>query len=377
MACGRRVLTALHRATRSDDVEVTRRAATCIRDIEARTNPDYLAAEVRLLARLRPSGVVKTMLGTLGHPEVAARKWAYDSLVELAGADDYADVLRAIKDNRPYVRAGAIGLVYKYRDREQRKELAPLLLAAIRDENAVVRRSAAAFLTLAADEEGVVPALIEALKDKDEGPVEGAHVYNWPVASAAVDSLSRLGERARPALPAMMEMAKSGRRRDRRAATNGLGTLARTEKAFVPDVVPLLMQLLEDKNQPINNRSCAAGALGSIGPNAKAAVPALREALKRVDEEPDPEYRERVWGTVICVLGDIGPEAEAAVPDLTAILQDQKQDPFARQRAAEALGKMGPAAKAAIPALTEALNEPPQRREIREAASQALEKIRQ
>jgi hypothetical protein len=72
-------------------------------------------------------------------------------------------------------------------------------------------------------------------------------------------------------------------------------------------------------------------------------------------------------------LGWMGPEAKAAVPALANALKDQ--DILVRAAAAEALGKMGPAAKAAVPALNEALQDDSEA--VRRYAEYALEQIGQ
>ena len=82
--------------------------------------------------------------------------------------------------------------------------------------------------------------------------------------------------------------------------------------------------------------------LGKIGPEAKAAVPALISALKTNDE--DVEYN------VAETIGKIGTNASAAVPVLIKALQ-QTYDPCSGVRIAiiDALGKIGLPAEAALP----------------------------
>ncbi len=66
----------------------------------------------------------------------------------------------------------------------------------------------------------------------------------------------------------------------------------------------------------------------------------------------------------------IGPTAKAAVPALIEALKDPEWD--VRSYAAQALGRIGPEAKAAVPALIELKHE---RRFVRRAADEALRKI--
>ncbi len=359
---GRVALEPLRKAVQGGDAEVATRAKSCIEDIEFHTGWQFPAAVMKLLVRHRPAGLVPALLETLDHPEATFRKEAYDSLCQLLGPDDFPGVLKAVKDKRPLLRAGAIRLTYKYADRP--KVFVPLLLEALRDEHVVVRRAAAGYLCQFGPQEGVVPALIEALKEKDEAPPS-----ELSVASAAADGLARMREKARPAIPPLMELSKTGSKRDRQAALQALGYIGKRDRAVAPTVVALLVEVLQDKTQAVANRVMAAGALGIIGPDAKAAVPGLREVLQGEDAEEGG----RLHGTVLSALGAIGPEAAAAVPDLIAILRDRKQAWWNRGNAAEALGNIGPTAKAAIPALTEAVKDEDYR--VSEEAARALERV--
>jgi HEAT repeat protein len=110
-------------------------------------------------------------------------------------------------------------------------------------------------------------------------------------------------------------------------------------------------------------RDFAVSALGGIGPDAKAAVPALTELLK------DSDYNETT--DLLFALGCIGPEAKTAVPKIIALLDDHGDVRFA---ALSALGGIGPNAKLAIPALTRLLED--KDASVRMTASDTLEKIR-
>jgi HEAT repeat protein len=176
------------------------------------------------------------------------------------------------------------------------------------------------------------------------------------------------------------------------------------------------------KSREAGLRKEAAGDLGSIGPGAAAALPALREALKDPDAEvriaaaaatlridasdvpalrhlegelkagsarvrraaaqalgetgaalpslrkaladPDADLR---W-VVAEAIGQFGTSAAAAVPDLVARLQDAP----VRAAVLDALGRIGPAAKEAVPALLPVLRESSP---LRFAAALALARI--
>ncbi|TAF49542.1 MAG: HEAT repeat domain-containing protein, partial [Oscillatoriales cyanobacterium] len=96
-------------------------------------------------------------------------------------------------------------------------------------------------------------------------------------------------------------------------------------KAAVPQLIPLLIPLLQDSDA--NVRSSTASALGSIGAEAKTAVPQLIPLLKDSDAN--------VRSSAASALGSIGFEAKTAVPQLIPLLKDS--DANVRISAADAL----------------------------------------
>ena len=73
------------------------------------------------------------------------------------------------------------------------------------------------------------------------------------------------------------------------------------------------MQALQDRDHIVRLR--AAETLGTIGPDASAAIAALGTAL----DDADPQDRR----IAAVALGCIGPDAETAVPRLVALLADR------------------------------------------------------
>ncbi len=96
------------------------------------------------------------------------------------------------------------------------------------------------------------------------------------------------------------------------------------------------------------DRLAATRALATYGAEAHDAVPALVPLLK--DEESEVR-----WNAAL-TLGKIGPVAVSAVPDLVAALKTDA-DPLVREHAAEALGDIGPSAASAVPDLVAALKD--------------------
>jgi HEAT repeat protein len=105
--------------------------------------------------------------------------------------------------------------------------------------------------------------------------------------------LSRLGEQALPALPALVEALKKG---------------------------------------PVLVREYAALALGKIGPAGKEAVPGLTDALG------DPEWTVRRQGAL--ALGHIGPEGRSAQGRLEKLAEDENH--LVREAARTALKAISP-----------------------------------
>jgi HEAT repeat protein len=142
---------------------------------------------------------------------------------------------------------------------------------------------------------------------------------------------------------------------NRRAAIDAIGHMGRDASAAVPALASIA------KSDDIALRTWAvSNGLEKIGP---AAVPTLCDMMKDQDR--------RLRTIAIIAVGHIGPEAKVAVPSLVKALKDEF--PLTRAMAANALGDMGSAAKDAVPALIEALQD--KNGGVRNEASLALKKI--
>ena len=155
-----------------------------------------------------------------------------------------------------------------------------------------------------------------------------------------------------------------------------------------PQDVESLVAALKDQNEDV--RKAAARTLGDMGPNAKAAVPALIDGLK--DEnlrfnaaialgqigtasiapliEALKDHEEDVRKSAASALGQIGPDAKAARPHLVDVLEDENA--AVRASAARALGQIGPIVEAFLH-LIDALEDPNDH--VSESAAHALEQI--
>lgn len=144
----------------------------------------------------------------------------------------------------------------------------------------------------------------------------------------------------------------------------------RTRGPQAKAAVPALAQALHD-NQMISWP--AADALAAIGPDAAPAIPALVEAIEREQgqgkrSETGSETPSTFSGLAGKALTGIGP---AAMPELLRLLAHD--DRFVRMTAVSALGNLGPQAIDALPALNEALLDEDEM--VRQWARVAIERI--
>jgi HEAT repeat protein len=107
-----------------------------------------------------------------------------------------------------------------------------------------------------AETKAVVTALADALKDPDR-----------EVRRAAANSLGALGPAAVDAIPSLAATTTDVDPSVRNATIDSLGRIGS------PAAVPVLVQALKDSQ----TGSLAVKALGSVGPAARGAIPALRE----------------------------------------------------------------------------------------------------
>ena len=161
---------------------------------------------------------------------------------------------------------------------------------------------------------------------------------------------------------------------------------------------PPLWELRLERNP--DSRVIAAAVLGYLGPQAKAAAPALRELSRQkagrlrvvaaaalwqispsqadevipilIDSLKDKDAGTR--STAAGFLGKIGPAAKIATPGLLVALKDiTDENLWVRWRTAEALGRIDPEANAVIPALAERFKDEGEC--VRDAAADALRRL--
>lgn len=213
-------------------------------------------------------------------------------------AKDYIEDLRS-KDER--VVNGALEYLGETEESYDETLVPCLIEALLHDKNATVRRYAANSLAPRRDNK-VIPALIEALKDKNEkvrSRASGAIGYSARYVSR---------EKAKVAIPALIKALKDNDKGVRIDASRALGNIG--DKAVIPE----LIETFKDNDKYV--RSSVVLALGYIGD--KSAVPVLIEALK------DKEGNVRKWA--VNALGKI--EDPSTIPDIEKLAVE---DPYTEE----------------------------------------------
>ncbi|HVC98987.1 MAG TPA: HEAT repeat domain-containing protein [Pirellulales bacterium] len=207
------------------------------------------------------------------------------------------------------------------------------------------KRLAAAAILFACGEppDQILPTLIEFVTCDDDWLV----MHAWA-------TLARMGPAAAPAIGPIAGIPDE--RLERLSQRMGGWGLPSIGLATAPElVVPELIDELQDRDP--RSRAGAAAALGKIGAEANASIPALVELLD--DDErwhgsfSDNGLLYEVRESVIEALGQIGPQAHAAVPKLVRLLEEmRKRGSFSDQvTVIRALGGIGPGSRSAVPAI--------------------------
>ncbi len=230
----------------------------------------------------------------------------------------------------------------------------PMLIDMLDDGSVDARVNAAEALARIGNPpaEMVIPVLIEALRDE-----------NQSIRLRAARALDSMGESAKDAVPALMQLLNDERPGKgngvRKHAIRTLGKMGPAAK----EAIPLLIGILKGKNAIYyGDFEYAISSLAEIG---EPAVPALIDALRY--DEIWPDSRHSIAWMAARALADIG---DPAVPALTKALTVG----YTRYSAANALFMMGEPARDAIPALIQALNQDSSPR-VRRKAARALGRI--
>lgn len=182
-----------------------------------------------------------------------------------------------------------------------------------------------------------VQGILKALESQAAGTLEVhrdrlANGSSWEK-SLALHLLATLGERAKPAVPEILQATRDEEGPIRRGAVMLLGKLDQSD-----GTIQRLAEVLQDRDLA----SEAAEALGAMGPRASAAVP----ALVRAGKEPG-----HWWAHWVVALGKIRSNPDLAVPALVDAI------PSYPIHAPAALAGFGRGARRGVPASLRVMQE--------------------
>lgn len=240
------------------------------------------------------------------------------------------------------------------------------------DDEFYVRWAAAdALARLGGDARAAVPALIGALKTEQsshirEAVAEALGRVAGPGDKVVISVLTRIAQlESRPIPVGDGDQDDSQEGSVRIAAALALWRITHNRR-----VVEWLVAPLKDKDDVFWIREKAMQALGEIGPDAAAAVPALIPLVTDYAKKRDDH---RCSHAAVVALGRIGPAAKSAVPVLIGEFGQGNDRGFHELAAAQALAGIGPAAREALPALRSALECDVD--ELRIAAGEAIRRV--
>ncbi len=306
---------------------------------------------------------------------------------EALGGDPAARwrVLSAALDSRDQAaRRGALFAAEKLC--RERRSITPIIAAALAERihsaDPEERRGLVLSLSLLGSAAAAAAGPLAAALDDDDPQVR----------TQAAVAMAALGDPR--VIPVIIEQLRAGQ--DFPWLARCVANLGAEVRAMVPALLDALRGPPLKTDLVVNPRIGIALALGRIGPNARAAIPAL---IALMEEEPE------VQQYVAIAIGQIsGPEARAAIPFLETLLGSP--DELTRLRAAQALwridgriqpaldmlttclrgqyrspaaemlGEMGETAQRAVPGLVAALGDTsPHARRVRLEAATALWRI--
>lgn len=170
----------------------------------------------------------------------------------------------------------------------------------------------------------VTPNLVEVLENDNESIL----MRKWSAAALGV-----IGRESEVALPTLLRCLSKENPEVQFGCVRGLGSLG----PGAQEAVPALISILETHSGAKNLAEAqlpkeAASAIKAVGPGAAEAVPTLRSMLKSKDRW----FQERAIGA----LGAIGPAAASANDDLAQVISGGSEE--LRDSAAYSLGRINP-----------------------------------
>lgn len=257
--------------------------------------------------------------------------------------------IAALKDADPYVKRSAAFALGCLRPRSRPTQLA--LSAAAVDESAIVRQNAIWALTQYHDD--ALAVFGTGLRDRDS-------LVKREAASALLQVKD--GDKVHEYVKDLLPLCRDANSEVRRAA---LSVLVRIVDPSDKEAIPNLRWVLEDRDPEI--RLNAALALTNIGGEESAtALPVLLQGIKSAS--PDLR-RQAVLG-----VGNVGPRAASALGELTRVLRDDT-DAKMREHAAVSIGGIGKASEKAVPLLIDKIKDDGEDQDVRVKSAMALAHI--
>ena len=229
------------------------------------------------------------------------------------------------------------------------KEAAPALLELMKQKDDVQLRELAcdSLGALASpDTKQIVPGLLELYKAEGDD--------SWKVKGTCLAVLGKIGEKHEIVIPVLIDALKHSKKMHFRVgAARGVEFLGARAKAAVPALVDALdISKISDEEKASMTRHFVLRALGSMGPEAKAAIPAIR----KIAETDNSRLSNRRLAKEVLNLVSVKAQDQAAenkMLTLRKLLKDT--DSEVRVKAAEDLGTFGSQAVTAVPDLVERL----------------------
>lgn len=213
---------------------------------------------------------------------------------------------------------------------------------------------------------GAVPGLLAIVRDR-EAP--------WFSRRQAATTLGRIGEPARAAIPALIELLDEPAAVPEEAARIWSLKALALFGPLAEEATPRLIEILRDDCATDHARLGALEALGRIGPSRAEVLPAIIATLEGGAPRNEvrgwsPELERRIAAAEILEL--FGGHAAPAVPAL--IRATRHESPLLRRAAANTLGLVGPAAEPAASELVDLVLFD-EHEEVRDLAARALARI--
>jgi HEAT repeat protein len=366
---------------------------------------------LRKLLKDRERGVRGAAAGALSRLDRTAVE-AIPVLVEVLGEEARTELFPGthVEALARFGKPAVPALIELLKDRHAVYRLtSPLGLTTGPEAEILAGQAAFALGEIGPDAAEALPALLDVLQDRTTSKLRDPHAWTEdltsrvavlelrqpPLRRSALRALGRMGSKAREAAPVLLRIARDPVEspRTRQAAVEALWRIEAKAEPLLPvgrellsapgnssvdldgfdwlselgpsarDLMPVLIHRLEDDHllggrlDPA--RVSAASLLGKLGPVAKAAVPALQEALR----SPFPELRASSAAALVRIEGKLADR----LPVLLTAFQDlpvedpSEDDPVEalREVVLAALGGIGKDAKEAVPRVRSLLAEGP------------------